>query len=308
MYLRRVNLNLLPILLSLLRSRSVSGAATALDLSQPAVSDALARLRVLLNDRLLVRIGGSMKLTPAAADLMEPLETICADVEGLLRSEKWDPKLLTREIVVASSDICGFLLAHEMVALLREEAPGISLHLIEVERDLTQKMANRAIDFALLPDFAIEDLAPAPLRFAPLVAVEAVAIMRVGHPLAARKTVTELECARFPHIVFQPDAVMNVARQKAQQKQRPRFKVVARVGHLLLVPRLVTDSDAIAFVPRQLAKSMSSEYSLTSRPLSTGAASGDVGIVWSPVYDSDPAHTWFRTSLIARLRGNRKLT
>ena len=83
--LRRHNLNLLPILRELLRTRSVSRTAEIVGLSQSAVSAALARLRETYNDDLLVMVGRRLELTEKGAQLIEPTERACLEVEGLLR-------------------------------------------------------------------------------------------------------------------------------------------------------------------------------------------------------------------------------
>ena len=302
MYLRDVNLNLLPMLLALLRTKSVSGAASALGISQPAVSAALSRLRNHFGDDLLVRIGGSMKLTPTASALLEPLEALCAGMNEFLRPEHFEPAQLQRDIVVATSDICAFLLARPMLAMLQEWTPGISLRFIEIEHDLTARMAAREIDFVLLPDFAVWEFAPAPLCFMPLLAVDSVVLMRKGHPLTQNDHTTEAECAVYPHIIFQPEAVLKKTNGRVVFKRSIDIKVAVRVGHVLLVPHLVIDSDAIAIVPRQLAQVMSSAHALDYRPLAEGFLECQVGLAWSPVYDRDAAHTWIRESLLERLR------
>jgi DNA-binding transcriptional LysR family regulator len=299
-YLRRVNLNLLPILLFLLRSRSVTRVATELGLSQPAVSDALSRLRQQFGDPLLVRIGGGMQLTSYAHELVAPLEQICAGLEGFLLPPQFDLRIIERELVVATSDFGGFLLARPMVALLQQEAPAMSLHLIEIEHDLTQKMASRRIDFAILPQFAMDDLAPAPLRFAPLVPVDTVVLMRRGHPLSVETAITDAALNAYPHIVFQPDAVLPEAGRIYTARFGFQAPVSARVAQMLLVPFLVLESDSLAIVPRQLADAMTLVHSLESRDFFSGRLKTAMGICWSPVFDGDRAHQWFRDSIISR--------
>src|SRR5580698_11353001 len=115
MSLRSVNLNLLPILRSLLETTSVSRSAATLHLSQPAVSEALSRLRVLLGDELLIRIGSGMKLTQRGTELLGPVDRICKDLEQLLRSSELDPQTEVRDLVIASSDICAYLLVRRVL-------------------------------------------------------------------------------------------------------------------------------------------------------------------------------------------------
>ena len=87
MSIRSINLNLIPILQALLKEESVAKAAIQVNLSQPAMSGALARLRLILDDPLLVRVGRSMRLTPRAERLRRQLDEICGQVEVLFQHE-----------------------------------------------------------------------------------------------------------------------------------------------------------------------------------------------------------------------------
>ena len=303
MPLRNVNLNLLPVLQMLLKTRSVSATASALAMSQPAVSDALAKLRDLLDDQLLVRIGGGMKLTSRAESMIEELEQLCGNLEEFLRPDAFDPSRASGEFVVASSDIHGFMLARPMLDLLRSEAPGIKLHLIALPIGLTAKMALREVAFALLPDFVLSDLAPAPLRFAALVKLKNVVLMRRGHPLAAKEVLTLNDVALYPHVRFRPDAVVTRPRNRLDRAAGDvKLNIIARSAQMMLVPHLVIGSDSIAMVPHQLCEAMAAVYPLEGRPIPQLELATDLGLAGSPTFDSDPAHRWFRTSLIARLR------
>jgi DNA-binding transcriptional LysR family regulator len=299
--LRNVNLNLLPILRSLLKTKSVSRAAAALHLSQPTVSDALSRLRLLFSDELLVRIGSGMKLTPRAMELLEPLESACGQLELLLRPGDFDPAKETREFVIASSDICTFLLGRQILELIRMEAPGISLHLTDIDLHLRDKMAAREIDFALLPEFAIHDLAPAPLRFAPLMQIDHVVVMSASHPLAAKDNMSEEDVVAYPVIDFYPDAVIPDPKRATVPWWRLDTKVEARVAQMLTIPHLLIGSNSIAFLTRQLGEEMAGTHPLVTRAMPVIDSVVTLGLVWSPVYDGDAAHRWFRESMVAHV-------
>ena len=104
MAIRSKNLNLIPILQALLNEASVARAANQIGLSQPAMSGALARLRELLNDPLLVRAGRSMQLTPRALRMRKLLEEVCAQIELLFQPESFDPSTAKINFRVAAPD------------------------------------------------------------------------------------------------------------------------------------------------------------------------------------------------------------
>jgi len=302
MSLRNVNLNLLPILRSLLKTASVSRSAAALHLSQPTVSDALSRLRVLLNDELLIRIGSGMKLTQRATELLEPLDAACQQLEDLLRTGDFDPASEVRDLVIATSDICAYLLVRRLLNFIRAEAPRMTLHVIEIDSNLREKMAAGEIDFALLPDYAIEHLAPAPLRFTPLAELTTSVLMWNKHPLAGRTALTPDDLLPYSLIAFHPDPVLTDPKifNFAAAWHGVDLKIEVRIGQMLLIPHLLTESNSVAFVTTQLANEMASIYPLTVHANPFPEFPKSVGLAWSPVFEGDPVHKWIRDSLAAQ--------
>jgi DNA-binding transcriptional LysR family regulator len=127
--LRRIDLNLLVILDALLSEQHVTRAAERLHLSQPAVSHALARLRDLLGDPLLVRAGASLVPTSRALELMAPLAEALAQVQSLLAPNAFDPATAKRTFRLAMSDYGAAIVLPGLIRTLRHEAPGIDLQI-----------------------------------------------------------------------------------------------------------------------------------------------------------------------------------
>ena len=128
MSLRTTNLNLLPILRSLLKEASVSRAAVDLCLSQPATSNALNRLRSLLGDPLLVQVGRSMRLTPRARLLLPLLDEACVRIDALLHEARFNPAETRRTFVIEAADYLELLLGGPLLKIFEEVAPLASLH------------------------------------------------------------------------------------------------------------------------------------------------------------------------------------
>ncbi|WP_420893645.1 LysR family transcriptional regulator [Pseudomonas marginalis] len=163
--LRRVDLNLLVVLDALLGEQHVTRAAERLHLSQPAVSHALARLRDLLGDPLLVRQGGMLVPTARALELAAPLAEALAQVQALLAPNRFDPASAKRRFRVAMSDYSAAIFLPGLVRVLRREASGIDLQIIQASREgMVEGVLNGDIDLAagVFPDM------PAELRTAAL--------------------------------------------------------------------------------------------------------------------------------------------
>src|SRR5882672_6931135 len=123
-----LNLNLLPVLDALLAERSVSRAGTRLGLSQPAVSNALAQLRELLGDPLLVRKGAGMAPTERALALAGPLRAALLALEqGLEPAATFDPAKTERDFTIMTNDFVAFAMLPRLLPRLEREAPGVRL-------------------------------------------------------------------------------------------------------------------------------------------------------------------------------------
>ena len=119
-----LDLNLLPPLEALLRRRNVTRAAADVGLSQPAMSRALARLREIFEDPLLVRTGGALAPTPLAEALIPKAAAALDGLRGLFRPEDFNPSTLKRAFRLAAADAQTILLAPRLVARLASEAPA----------------------------------------------------------------------------------------------------------------------------------------------------------------------------------------
>lgn len=157
MNIQKIDLNLLVVLNALLDERSVSRVARRLHLSQPAVSHALARARIALEDPLLIRDGGSMVPTPQAMRLQAGLREVLASMEELLgRMRPLEPARLTEVVHLGMTDYADFLLMPSIVERLRAQAPGVRLIARDVSSDLlAQDLFSGRIDMAVAPSVEV---------------------------------------------------------------------------------------------------------------------------------------------------------
>ncbi|WP_430317049.1 LysR family transcriptional regulator [Pseudomonas sp. p1(2021b)] len=148
--LRRIDLNLLLTLHALLSEQHVSRAAVRLHRSQPAVSHALAQLREIFSDPLLVRRGGRLHLSSRAQALREPLEQALEQLDGLLGSPRFEPSRARRTFRLAMSDYGARVVLPGLMALLRAEAPGIDLVVSQGSREaMLGQLIDGEVDLAL---------------------------------------------------------------------------------------------------------------------------------------------------------------
>jgi DNA-binding transcriptional LysR family regulator len=292
--LRNINLNLILVLRALLRHGSVSKAADVLGRSPSAISTALSQLRTALEDPLFVRVGSRLQATAKAAALAGPLETICDQLEHFFASEEFQAEHSDRQFVVAGPDVLVYSIGAHLVRTLRRHAPGMSIHFVDLSDSLAEAMAAREIDFALLPDVAVTSLEPAPLKFLELASFEVdTALMDPTHPFAKQRTLSESDLSECKRLGFRPDqSLLKVP--VPDWLDSANFTVVA--SQLLPIPYLVEGTDLVATVTASMAQDAMAVRKLIAVGLEQPYVIRN-GLAWSSVFDTDPAHAWFRNAV-----------
>ncbi|WP_065897744.1 LysR family transcriptional regulator [Pseudomonas sp. 24 E 13] len=242
--LRRVDLNLLVILDALLSEQHVTRAAERLHLSQPAVSHALARLRDLLGDPLLVRQGGALIATARALELATPLAEALAQVQALLAPNRFDPASAKRRFRVAMSDYSAAIFLPGLVRLLRHEAPGIDLQIIQTSREgMVDGVLNGDLDLAagVFPDV------PAELRTTPLFEEHYTCL--IDRDSLPQGGVLDLPAyLSRPHVLLEMRGSGTPEIERALSAIRERRHVAISLPHWGVAPQLIQGTDLILTV------------------------------------------------------------
>ena len=191
---RRLDLNLLRVFDAVMAERSLTRAAHKLALTQPAVSNAMRRLRETLGDELLRRSGTGVEPTPRAQALWPVVQTALAQLEGALAPERFEPALADNSFVLAMADATAAALLPHMVRILAAEAPSVSVRVWPLatrdpRRLLDDEAADLAIGYfpAVLADLTARNQTGDAVSYAHqrVYDGEYVCLMRKDHPLAA---------------------------------------------------------------------------------------------------------------------------
>src|SRR5262245_25580900 len=148
MDIRSFDLNLLRALDALLQTAGVSRAAERINLSQPAMSAALARLRASLKDPLLVRSGAAMRLTPAAESLRPRVRRIVEDIEAALTGHAFDPRTSERSFRLAASDVAAWSSLRSVISSLAACAPHVAIEIFPLTDNIADRLANGEAELA----------------------------------------------------------------------------------------------------------------------------------------------------------------
>jgi LysR family nod box-dependent transcriptional activator len=152
MRFNKLDLNLLVVLNALLTERSISRAAEKIHLSQPATSNALARLRAYFEDELLVSAGRQLLLTPRAVSLIEPVREILMRIDSTIAAQpEFSPATEQRDITLLASDFTTTVLIPPLLESLYKDAPGIRIHLRGQTTRPDEMLEQGKADFLIIP-------------------------------------------------------------------------------------------------------------------------------------------------------------
>jgi DNA-binding transcriptional LysR family regulator len=285
------NLNLIPILRALLREESVVGAAKQVSLSQPAVSGALARLREVLDDPLLVRVGRSMRLTPRAQRMRPHVEQICSEIERLFEPEVFDPATANVSFVVAAPDYLAFLLSRALLVRLRDQAPGVRIRFVDPPLNLHDLLRDGTIDLAVAGNFHIWPN----IEYQSLFYERVVAVVAKDHPLARRARVRSTDLLKYPGVNMFTSGI------SAKGETKPLTGLPSLdwapqifVGQFTDAVLLAVESPTVARAPATLGEYLSGILPIAVVQLTGEHDRIDTGMFWAPIQHDGPEHLWLR--------------
>ncbi|WP_170928997.1 MULTISPECIES: LysR substrate-binding domain-containing protein [unclassified Pseudomonas] len=260
--LRRIDLNLLVILDALLSEQHVTRAAERLHLSQPAVSHALARLRDLLGDPLLVRAGSGLVPTARALELAAPLAETLAQVQSLLAPNTFDPASARRTFRLAMSDYGAALILPGLIRTLRAEAPGIDLQISHASREgMVEGLLNGDIDLAagVLPEL------PGELRSTPLFEERYVCLLD-RQSLPAGGVLDLPTYLSRPHVLLEMRGSGTPEIERTLTALRERRRVAISLPHWSVAPRFISGTDLILTVASRALNEVDDESLIVLPP------------------------------------------
>lgn len=296
MDLNALDLNLIRVFDALWQERSVTRAGARIGLSQPAVSAALERLRHALNDSLFVRRGNLMVPTPRAEELA-PRARAALDQIGQMLSpgRQFEPSQLDRVFTLLGSDFFTIGFMPRLASVLRHEAPGVRLRLLDSARgDVARSLQDSAIDMALEAQMPTPDwVSSAQMFTSPF----AVAVSR-GHPAVAglaEGSVMPMDVfCGLDHVLRSVDGGMTGATDAALAAQGLARRVTMALPTFHAVAQAVAEGGHIAALPVQYLRAVKGPLGLAEfRPPLSIAVPG-IRLYWHSRNDGDPAHRWMR--------------
>ena len=276
--------NLLLALDALFQTGSVTGAARRMNVSPPAMSHTLSRLRLAVADPLFVRAGNRLVPTPRAVAMRDRVSRAATEIGALLRPDlPLDIATLERTFIIRASDAMIVTVGQALDALVRKEAPGVALHLVGVLLAEAREVdLDIGVQYGIAPD----------LRIQTLFHEEMVPVVRSGHPLATRR-ITSARLSAMEHIAVasQRAKLEELTKPRRGRRWRPPSRIVPS---FLAAAALVRSSDAYTVIPNRLAATVVDAFGLRRLSVTGPATKVAIAQAWSPRLDNDPAHIWLR--------------
>jgi DNA-binding transcriptional LysR family regulator len=292
---RRIDLNLMVAFQALMADRSVSAAALRLGISQPAMSNALARLRVMFDDALFVRTGRTMLPTTRAQQIDVQVTQALAQLRiALDPPSAFNPATSRRVFTVSGGDYATMVILPHLAAHLTRAAPSVDLRFRFIEK----ASVDDALDTGSL-DLAVGVFPDPPKRFAiqPLFQERFVSLARQDHPLLSNGMLLGdfVACA---HLLVTERGDDTGAVDEALEKQGLKRRVALTVPHVLVVPSILSTTDLIATVGARAARLFSKMAALTVHQTPVALPPWQMSMLWSRQKASDLGLAWLRDQLI----------
>lgn len=287
----RYDLNLLPIFVALMEERSVTRAAARMGMTQPALSNALSRLRLMLQDQLFVRERYGIQPTPIALELSPLIAEALAQLDdAVLGQQAFDPAQAERLFTIAPNGYVEFVLVPAIVARLEKVAPGIKIRLTPFGNDLvetgvvsgtTALVLGRIVD---PPDnLVVQHLMDEGLACA----------VRADHP-SVGDVMTREQFETMKHVNIVPPGRMRAGLFQALAQQQLKRDVAISVTNFFAVAEMVAVTDYCATLPSLICRRLMHDPRLKILPAPVDLGSFPVEMAWHVRYRHDPAHRWLR--------------
>ena len=302
---RTLDLNLLRVFDEVMAERSLTRAARNLSLTQPAVSNALRRLRETLGDELVQRSGQGMAPTPRALSIWPAVRDALHQLQESLTPSTFEPATATSTFVLAMADATAAELMPGLIDILEREARGVAMRVVPLTtRDPRRLLDEQNADLAVghfppvLADLTARAQAGEAVGFSHfrLYDGEYVCVMRKGHPLAKGSLTLDRFCAARHMLVSFSGRPFGFIDESLASMGRKR-QVVLTVNQFFTAGRVVANSNLLTVLPRHFVSVTGIADQLVLRPLPFDVAPVHVDAVWHQRSEQEGAQRWLRQAV-----------
>jgi DNA-binding transcriptional LysR family regulator len=299
-----IDLNLLVVFDAIMRDRSVTRAGQRLNLSQPAMSHALTRLRHMLKDELFVRSPNGMVPTPRAEQLATPIRIALDGLQQSLEPVQFEPETATATFRIAVDNYAAIVVVAPIAAHVAKIAPGVTLEFRPSGTlNLPDLIDRSELHLAIGPPGVHGE------RFSVrrLLQDQFVVLHRKGHPAATAREFSTEKLATLPLLEissaqFGTDFLVEPGLGKSKATAKPAMR-----APILAAAQILATSDLVSVLPLNVAKNMTRSHQLVFRRLSRSPKPIEAAMIWLRRLDNQPAHAWLR-EIVSRVTADLRAT
>lgn len=293
--MKRLDLNLLRLLVALEKTRHLGQAAESLEMSQSGFSTALSRLRSQLGDDLFVRSAGGMRPTPRALLLAETARAVLQQVENdVFGTTLFDPRRSDMSFRLSMSDVAEVVFLPRLMAHLASEAPGVSVQILSPgARPLRERLAAGEVELAIgyFPDLERD------AHFRQSLFTHTYAcVVRKAHPVLDGG-LTRAAYASLGHAVVVSQARSTSMLERSIERERIERRVVLSSPNHLSLPAIIAHSDLVATLPLGTAIDAVRSHDLVLIALPFRPPTFPIQQYWHRRAHRDPGYQWLRTQI-----------
>ena len=279
-----------------LRERSLTRAAEALDTTQPSISKVLARLRIHFGDPLFIRTGQTMAPTPRALEIAAPLRNLLVAADTLRTpTPSFDPRTSDRMFKVLTTDVGSARFLPLLLSKMAKEGPKLTLQAVPLDsRHFESKLESGEADLAL----GAFPKAPRGLRRQHLYYDGYLSVARKDHPRLRTLNKRSGFCAAR-HIVVVASDIGHAAQQLLQQALEAEVaaeNIMLRVPSFVVAALVASRTEGVATIPANLATSVADQLGLATIRPPFPLPLFEITQYWHEKYQRDPAHRWLRSA------------
>lgn len=291
MNISEFDLNLLVVFDAVLAEGSISRAADRLKLSQPAASNALARMRKATGDRLFVRLANAMVPTPYAQTIADPIRQALASIRvSLGTSQEFDPATSQRSFAIYLTDLGEAYFLPRLLARLHRAAPGVRISTLPMPSESAEDaLRNGEVDLAIgnLPDLG------AGFFMQRLFRDRYVCVVRKGHPVIGER-ITARQFAAASHAIVTPGGWGHGIIERTLVEHGLEQRITLRMQNFLVLASIVASTDMVAIVPHSVGSQLSQHNDVKLLPLPIPIPAFDIKQCWQERFHDDRGNRWLR--------------
>lgn len=293
--MRPQELNLLMVFDAIMTERSITRAADRLSMTQPAVSNAVSRMRVAWNDELFVKDGRNIQPTLHAQNLWDQVREPINMLTDAVNPHSFDPTTAKRTFRIAATDIMVDMAWRPLRKLIESEAPGINIHAIPYTIvNAEQVLDDAKVDLVCGLSNQVSTTIRSEYMFTP----EYVCAMRNGHSLAKPKMSVK-EFAEAEHLLMSLSGDISGVADDALARMGLTRRIAMTVNHFSSIIPLLQESNLIAVVPASTIENAVCKGELSVTKIPVEVAPSQLAMLWHKRQDRDGGLFWLREHIKA---------